>query len=187
MIKTKEDLREYLECDKTHLGIKYSKPKWNDDIWKFEIALRFHEYYYNNRNGFINNILCKYWAWCQHKLGVRLGFTIPVNTCGKGLRLSHYGSIVINGKAKLGIFCDLHSYVNIGQNGGGKENSINSPQIGNNVWIGPGAKLFGKIKIADYCQIGANAVVNKTFDIPGSVIVGCPAKVIKVVQFENKN
>lgn len=119
MIKTKEDLREYLECDKTHLGIKYSKPKWNDDIWKFEIALRFHEYYYNNRNGFINNILCKYWAWCQHKLGVRLGFTIPVNTCGKGLRLSHYGSIVINGKAKLGIFCDLHSCVNIGQNGGG--------------------------------------------------------------------
>lgn len=71
--------------------------------------------------------------------------------------------------------------------GGGKENSMNSPQIGNNVWIGPGAKLFGRIKIADYCQIGANAVVNKTFDILGSVIVGCPAKVIKVVQFENKN
>ena len=181
MIRTKEDLREFLECDKRHLGIKHSRPKWNDDIWKFERALRFHEYYYNNRRGFINNILCKYWAWRQHKLGVRLGFTIPVNTCGKGLRLSHYGSIVINGKAQLGNFCDLHSCVNIGQNGGGKENSINSPCIGNHVWIGPGAKLFGKIRIADNCQIGANAVVNKTFDIPGSVIAGCPAKVIKIM------
>ena len=111
MIQTKEDLKEYLKCDKEHLGIKYLRSKWNDEVWKFEIALRFHEYYYNNKRGLINNILCKYWAWRQHKLGVRLGFTIPVNTCGKGLRLSHYGSIIINGKAILGNFCDLHSCV----------------------------------------------------------------------------
>lgn len=70
---------------------------------------------------------------------------------------------------------------------GGMENSVNSPHIGNNVWIGPGAKLFGKINIADNCQIGANAVVNKTFDIPGSVIVGCPAKVVKVMPTNNSN
>ena len=120
MIQTKEDLKEYLKCDKEHLGIKYLRSKWNDEVWKFEIALRFHEYYYNNKRGLINNILCKYWAWRQHKLGVRLGFTIPVNTCGKGLRLSHYGSIIINGKAILGNFCDLHSCVNIGQNGAKK-------------------------------------------------------------------
>lgn len=99
---------------------------------------------------------------------------------GKGLRLSHYGSIIINGKARLGDFCDLHSCVNIGQNGG-KENSINTPTIGDRVWIGPGAKLFGKITITDGCQIGANAIVNKSFDTPGSVIAGCPAKVLKVL------
>ena len=66
---------------------------------------------------------------------------------------------------------------------GGKVNNGNVPLIGNYVWIGPGAKLFGKIVIADYCTIGANAVVNKNFDIPHSVIAGCPAKVIKI---ENK-
>lgn len=179
MIKSKNELREYLKCDKQHLGIKYSTPKWNDDIWKFEIALRHHEYYYNNRTGLINNILCKYWAWKHHIYGVRLGFTIPINTCGKGLRLSHYGSIVVNGSAHIGDFCDLHSCVNIGQNGFGIENRTNSPIIGNNVWIGPGAKLFGKIIIADNCIIGANSVVNKTFNTPGSVIAGCPAKIIK--------
>lgn len=180
MIKTKDDLREYLQCDKMHLGIKHARSRWNNDIWKYEIALRRHEYYHNNRKGIINRFLCKYWAWRHHRLGVRLGFTIYVNTCGKGLRLSHYGSIIINGKARLGDFCDLHSCVNIGQNGG-KENSINTPTIGDRVWIGLGAKLFGKITITDGCQIGANAIVNKSFDTPGSVIAGCPAKVLKVL------
>ena len=66
----------------------------------------------------------------------------------------------------------------------GKINSANVPVVGNYVWIGPGAKLFGKIRIADHCQIGANAVVNKSFEVPHSVIVGCPAKVIKVLDKE---
>lgn len=39
MIQTKEDLKEYLKCDKEHLGIKYLRSKWNDEVWKFEIAL----------------------------------------------------------------------------------------------------------------------------------------------------
>jgi serine O-acetyltransferase len=39
--------------------------------------------------------------------------------------------------------------------------------------------LFGKIFIADHCQIGANAVVNKDFNIPYSIIAGVPAKVLK--------
>lgn len=80
----------------------------------------------------------------------------------------------------MGDFCDLHSCVNIGQNRG-EENSISTPTIGDRVWIGSGAKLFGKITIADGCQIGANAVVNKSFDTPGSVIAGYPAKVLKVL------
>lgn len=126
MIHTKEDLREYLKCDKRHLEINYHRPRWNDDIWRFEIALRYHEFYYNNKTCILNKFLCKYWAWRHHKLGVRLGFTIPVNACGKGLRLSHYGSVVINGAAKIGDFCDIHSGVNIGQSGGAKSTLLMS-------------------------------------------------------------
>ena len=37
------------------------------------------------------------------------------------------------------------------------------PILGNNIYIGPGAKIFGKIQIVDGCKIGANAVVNKSF------------------------
>ena len=65
--------------------------------------------------------------------------------------------------------------VNIGAN---NSESL-APQIENNVYIGPCAIIFGKIKIADGCYIGVNAVVNKDFLEPNSVIVGIPAKVIK--------
>lgn len=45
------------------------------------------------------------------------------------------------------------------------------------MYIGPGAKLFGKIHIGDNVAIGANAVVNK--DVPSNVTVaGVPAKII---------
>lgn len=128
MIKTKEDLKEYLFYDKQALGKNYHRPKWNDEIWKFERALRYHEYYYNNKHvnkknpgRYFYRILCAFWAYKHHNLGVRLGFSIPVNTCGKGLRLSHYGSIVINSNARLGDFCDIHSCVNIGQKGGARK------------------------------------------------------------------
>ena len=65
--------------------------------------------------------------------------------------------------------------MNIGTNGG----SSIAPIIGNNVYIGPGAVIYGGIEIADNCYIGANAVVNKSFLEQNSVIAGVPAKVIK--------
>lgn len=53
-----------------------------------------------------------------------------------------------------------------------------APTIGNNVYIGPGAKLFGQIEIADGIAIGANAVVNKSFWERNISIAGVPAKKI---------
>ena len=51
--------------------------------------------------------------------------------------------------------------------------------IGDNVWIGPGAKIFGKIFIADNIAIGANSVVNRSFAEQNITIAGIPAKKIK--------
>jgi len=51
------------------------------------------------------------------------------------------------------------------------------PTIGDNVYIGPGAKLFGAIVVGDNAAIGANCVV--THDVPeNAVVVGIPGKVI---------
>lgn len=52
MIQTKEDLRLYLEKDKQALGITRKRPRLvGDDIWKFEIALRYYEYLKNINGG----------------------------------------------------------------------------------------------------------------------------------------
>ena len=61
------------------------------------------------------------------------------------------------------------------------ENNKGAPVIGNNVYISPGAKLFGGIMIGDNVIIGANAVVNKSF--PSNVVIaGCPAKIVKQIE-----
>lgn len=54
-----------------------------------------------------------------------------------------------------------------------------APRIGDNVYIGPGAIIFGGIEIADNVSIVANATVNKSVMEPNTVVVGTPAHVVK--------
>lgn len=52
MIKSYDDLLYYLKKDKEALNITRRRPKLiGDDIWKFQIALRKHEYYSNCKSG----------------------------------------------------------------------------------------------------------------------------------------
>ena len=50
-------------------------------------------------------------------------------------------------------------------------------KIGNDVWLGAGAKVLGGVTIGDGCVVGAGAVVSKNL-APYSIAVGVPAKVI---------
>mgnify|MGYP000010174995 CR=1 FL=1 len=177
MIKSKYDYLEYLQKDKEALGMKRRHPRiFGDEVWKFEIILRKHEYYMNVRQKDpIGKILYLYYKMRHHYYGIKLGFEIPANVFGKGLRINHSGYIVINPHARVGDFCDLHQGVHVGRNI--KEGSV--PKIGNNVWIGPGAKLFGDIKIADNIMIGANSVVNRSILESDVTVAGVPAKIVK--------
>lgn len=49
------------------------------------------------------------------------------------------------------------------------------PQIGDNVYIGVGAKIIGKVKVADNVAIGANAVVKSIVE-EGITVAGVLAK-----------
>lgn len=71
----------------------------------------------------------------------------------------------------------INADIVIGENNGEE----NVPMIGNSVVIEPGAKIFGKIIIADGIHIGANSVVNKSFTEPNVVIVGAPARVVRKI------
>lgn len=52
--------------------------------------------------------------------------------------------------------------------------------IGNGIWIGANSTLLGNIVINDGCVIGANTLVNKSFE-KDSLIVGIPGKVKKLL------
>jgi serine O-acetyltransferase len=176
MIQSKEELRYYLRADKSVYGITKKRPSlFSDWHWKFLIALRHEEYHYS-QSGKWHRIMKRFWGILHTRYGVKMGWDIPINTFGPGLKINHYGLIVVNRNARIGAFCDIHQGVNIGQNGISQEDV---PTIGDNVWIGPGAKIFGKISIASKCAIGANAVVNKSFIEENITIAGIPAKKIK--------
>lgn len=173
MINSKKEYLYFLEQDKKKLNRKGKKPKINDKIWKYEILLRKCEYYHNCRRGPINKFVFNYLKYKKNKLGVLCNFSIPLNVCDSGLSIAHIGSIIINSGAKIGKNCRIHVGVNIGTEAG-KSNS--APTIGDNVYIGPGAKIFGKIEIGNNIAIGANAVVNKSFKKDNITIAGVPAK-----------
>jgi serine O-acetyltransferase len=184
MISSKADLKQFLDSDRVSLGrvssggfAKRLVLYWlcGDPVWEFQVALRNLEYLHNQPKGLWRNLRK---AWCYHsfrRLSERLGFSIPVNVFGPGLSIAHRGTIVVNTGARVGANCRLHVCVNIGTEAG---KSHAAPKIGNNVYIGPGAKIYGEIEIADDCAIGANAVVNKSFLEPGSLIAGVPARKI---------
>ena len=97
----------------------------------------------------------------------------PESNIGPGLRIEHWGGVQL--KANIGKNCRVHQHVIIGHIGGDKGGGI--PTLGDNVYVGAGAKIFGDIKIGNNVKIGANAVVIS--DIPDNAIaVGIPAKVI---------
>ena len=71
--------------------------------------------------------------------------------------------------------------MNIGTEAG---KSDAAPMIGDNCYIGPGAKIFGPIEIGSGSVIGANAVVNKSFPEGNQTLGGIPAKVISTKSSE---
>ncbi len=156
--------------------MKRKTPKFlGDEIWKFQRLLRKVEYYTNCETSIISRAYRYYLIVRFNNLSGRLGFTILPNVFGPGLSIAHRGTIVINPSAKIGANCRIHTCVNIGTGAG---HSDLAPKIGDNVYIGPGAKIFGDIVIADGIAIGANAVVNKSFTEKGIGIAGVPAKKI---------
>lgn len=140
--------------------------------YRFVYLLRSVEYHFNSK-GIYHKILFFIYYYFYLRISLKTGITIPKNVCNIGLQIPHYGSIVVSGHAIIGKNCRIHNNVNIGA-----VNGFEAPIIGDNVYIGPGAVLYGKITIADNCVIGANSVVNKSFNEPYSLVVGVPGRVV---------
>ncbi len=143
-----------------------------NQIYVFQMRMRKLEYAINCGR---SSIKVLYRKILFRKSSVKLGFSISPNTFGPGLSIAHRGTIVVNGGARIGANCRIHVDVNIGTEAG---KSDAAPRIGDNCYIGPGAKIFGPIEIGSGSVIGANAVVNKSFPEGNQTLGGIPAKVI---------
>lgn len=93
---------------------------------------------------------------------------------GKNFVIDHFGGIVVSGYARFGDNCRIRSGVVVGL---ARIEDPCAPVFGNNVDIGTGAKLLGRITVGDNVQIGANSVVTR--DVPSnSIAVGVPARIM---------
>ena len=141
-----------------------------DYMATFMFLLRKFEYLYDKK-GFFQKLLLCIIRYRFHKVSLKLGFSIYPNVFGPGLYIPHYGTIVVNGHARVGANCVLHTSTCIGGDG--------LKMIGDNAYISSGTVILGSITIADNTTIGANSLVNKSF-LDGNVLIGgVPAKVIK--------
>ena len=172
-IKSKQDLKNFLDADLRSLGFS-KRRNWLmiNEIVVFQVRLRRLEYAINCARNPITLLLRRF---LYRRIAIKLGISISPNTIGPGLSIAHRGTIVVNGGARIGANCRIHTGVNIGTEAG-KANE--APTIGDNCYIAPGAKIFGSIQIGPNTVIGANAVVNKSFPEGGQTIAGAPAKVI---------
>lgn len=178
MITTKKELIEYLQSD----ALANNRVDWhihlNDDpIWKFLYYRRVLDYihFLRNKSHFYSliRLIYKYYRKKYERLSIKLGFTMSYRGIGKGFSIAHYGLCVINGGCQIGENFRVHEGVTIGST-----NGSDAPVIGNNVFVGSGAKIIGAIKIADDVAIGAGAVVVKDILEPGTTWAGVPAKKI---------
>jgi serine O-acetyltransferase len=99
------------------------------------------------------------------------GISIPAQAqIGKGLRIHHFGGIIIHSETVIGEGCTLYHGVTLGDRGGWG----GAPRIGTRVMIGAGAKILGEVTVGDNCRVGANAVVTTSLP-PCCLAVGVPA------------
>ena len=98
----------------------------------------------------------------------------PKIKIGKGFYVGHWGSIVINAR-EIGENVNIIQTCTIGVAYRGERGG--TPIIGNNVYIGAGARIFGGIRVGNNVAIGVNTVLTKDVE-DNSVVVGAPARVI---------
>lgn len=94
-----------------------------------------------------------------------------------GIVIGDYTQISCN----VGLISRNHDVYNISEH---IDTEFPSIKIGKYCWIGMNVTILPGVKIPDYCIVGAGSVVTKPVQQKGSILVGNPAKVIKVLNVD---
>lgn len=106
------------------------------------------------------------------RLGVKHGILLPRQTrVGPGFCVRHAHGTIVNEHAVIGRNCTISQQVTIGATNRGR---AGVPTIGDNVFIGPGARILGAVVIGRNVTIGANAVVTRNVEADAVVLAAQP-------------
>lgn len=177
-INTKQELKEWLKYERGNYGgnnlkgrIREIFPISERDILKKHLVLLRKTEYYTNRG---IKSAAKLYHIRLERFQNKYGLHIPLNTCGKGLRIMHVGPVLINGSATVGEDCTFH--INTALVAGGTNDD--APCLEDGVVLGVGSVVLGKTHIARNVAIGANAVVNRDVAEEDITVAGVPARKI---------
>jgi serine O-acetyltransferase len=119
------------------------------------------------RHPFLKRLLIKLYGLYQYETGSSVAWN--ARFAGRPCFPHGMKSIFISGGAVIGKNCVIFQQVTIGSNTLADSTGFGAPQIGDDCYIGAGAKIIGKVRVGNKVRIGANAVVYK--DVPDNSIV----------------
>jgi serine O-acetyltransferase len=166
----KDDLFRYTgDRSSTSLFKTYVKsPGFRYSFW-FRYASRYRE---QNTRSILYFICYSRLRYYKFKYGIDIEIGTKI---GNGFYIGHFGGIIVSSAATIGKNVNISHGVTLGVANRGPRKG--APVIGDDVYIGPGALIVGKVFVGNNVAIGAGAVVTK--DIPdNSVVVGNPGRII---------
>ena len=179
----RESYRAFLE-DVDRYRIR-PRPRWVvillcQGLWATSVYRFFHPFVHA-RSGPIRRVAHLLSVFAVKFIQVVSGISLPPEAeIGPGFYVGHFGTTIVNPRVRIGRNCNIANGVVIGSGGRGEhlgQDREGVPEIGDRVFIGPGAVIFGPIRIGDDAAIGANSVVHKS--VPDRAVVsGVPARVV---------
>ena len=145
------------------------KEEFTEDSGKAYFKLRKQE---KKTKGILHYYCLLRYHWMMQRYGCFLPFNAEISDTTifpHGI----YGCFVSQG-AKIGSNCIIFHHVTIGSNTLQTAKKQGAPTIGNNVFIGAGAKIVGGIVIGDYARIGAGCVVTDNIPAGATVVMSKP-------------
>lgn len=146
--------------------------RWSAQGFWVMVIYRFGRWRYSLRPGLLRKLCSMVYLVLYKFVQILTGIELPCEVeVGRNFVIDHFGGIVVSGFARFGDNCRIRNGVVVGL---ARTDDPCAPVIGNNVDIGAGAKVLGRIRVGNNVLIGANAVVTR--DVPDdSIAVGVPA------------
>ncbi len=103
------------------------------------------------------------------------GISIPKSVqVGPGLRIHHFGNVIVHADVRIGANCTLRHGVTLGNRHEGGP----VPVLEDDVDLGAYAQVFGGVRIGRGAKVGAMSVVLQDVP-PGATAVGAPARIVE--------